>query len=79
MEVIKKIVPIKWYSSIIFFRKIQIISDIENWVWKAKICSFCQLNSDLWYENDLRAIFDQGPKLCSEFDAEPEIRTLKVI
>ena len=31
------------------------------------------------YENVLRVIFDQLPKLYSGFDAEPEIRILKVI
>ena len=31
------------------------------------------------YENDLRVIFDQWPKLNLGFDVEPEIRILKVI
>ena len=31
------------------------------------------------YENDLRVIFDQWPKLNLGFDVEPEIPILKVI
>ena len=31
------------------------------------------------YENELRVIFDQWPKLKLGFDVEPEIRILKVI
>ena len=31
------------------------------------------------YENDLRVIFDQWPKLYLGFDVEPEIWVLKVI
>ena len=36
-------------------------------------------NFGKFYENVLRAIFDQWPKLQFGFDAEPKIRILKVI
>ena len=37
------------------------------------------LNSAKRYKDDLRVIFDKWPKVCLGFDAEPEIRILKVI
>ena len=36
--------PLKWYSSMKkFYRKIRIIFDIENWLWKSAFCNFWQL------------------------------------
>ena len=32
----------------IFFRKIRIIFDIENWLWKSEISTFGQLISEFW-------------------------------
>ena len=46
IELLTDILP--WCSSMIFFRKIQIIFELENWLWKSKIGDFCQLNSELW-------------------------------
>ena len=43
-----KSVPLKWYSLMkIIIRKIPIIFDIENLLWKSEIGNFCQLNSKL--------------------------------
>ena len=41
---ITRSVPLKSYSSMNFFlRKIRIIFDIENWLWKSEFCHFWQL------------------------------------
>ena len=73
----------KCAPTLIFFnekklRKIQIIFDIENWLWKSEISTFGQLISEFGkrYEIDLRVIFYQWPKLG--LDVEAEIQILKV-
>ena len=39
---VTKNVPLKWYSSMKKrIRKIPIISDIENWLWKSEMSEFC--------------------------------------
>ena len=46
---ITKIVPLNWYSSMKKkFRKIRIIFDIENSLWKSEIGIFCQLILEFW-------------------------------
>ena len=45
-----------------------------------KLAFFCQLISEFWlkrYENELRIIFDQWPKLSSGLDVRPDIPILK--
>ena len=42
---ISKSVLLNWYFSMeIFFRKIQVIFDVENWLWKSEFCNFWQLS-----------------------------------
>ena len=56
---ITKSVPLKSYSSMkIFFRKIWIIFDIENWLWKSEFCHFWQLL--LNWPQDLKTFYGAG-------------------
>ena len=64
-----------------FFRKIRIIFDIENGLWKSEISAFDHLISEFGkrYEIDSRVIFNQWLKLGVGLDVEADIQILKVI
>jgi hypothetical protein len=78
---ITKNVPLNWISSMnFFFWKLQFLKHVKQFL--LKLCPF--FVSWFWsfgkkYENDLRVIFDQWPKLSLGLDMRPEIPILKVI
>ena len=78
---LSKNVPLNWTSSMkFFFWKLQFLKHLKHFL--LKLCPF--FVSWFWsfgkkYENDLRVIFDQWPKLSLGLDVRHEIPILKVI
>ena len=75
-------VPLTWISSMknFYFWKLQFLKHLKHFL--LKFCPF--FVSWFWsfgkkYENDIRVIFDQWPKLSLGLNVRPEIPILKVI
>ena len=81
IEVFKKCATkLNFFSEKKSFWKLQLLQHLKHFL--LKLCPF--FVSWFWsfgkkYENDLRVIFDQWPKLSLGLDVRPEIPILKVI
>ena len=70
--------PLNWYSSMKKkLRKIRILFDVENWLWKSEIDIFQSL--DLELDLDLTKIYAIFHSIMLPFDAEVDEKFLNVI